>query len=81
MVAISSHQAVVAGLNQTKKALLDGMAELVYIAEDADERLTHPILLLAQEKDSTIEHVATMKKLGKRLGIDTGAAVGAILKG
>ena len=79
-MADSPHQAVVIGLNQTKKALLAGKVELLYLADNADERLVQPILLLAQESGSAFERVATMKKLGKRLGIDVGAAVGAVLR-
>ena len=79
-MADSPHQAVVIGLNQTKKALLAGKVELLYLADNADERLVQPILLLAQESGIVFERVATMKKLGKRLGIDVGAAVGAVLR-
>lgn len=79
-MADSPHQAVVIGLNQTKKALLAGKVELLYLADNADERLVQPILLLAQESGIAFERVATMKKLGKRLGIDVGAAVGAVLR-
>ena len=79
-MADSPHQAVLIGLNQTKKALLAGKVELLYLADNADERLVQPILLLAQESGIAFERVATMKKLGKRLGIDVGAAVGAVLR-
>ena len=79
-MADSPHQAVVIGLNQTKKAVLAERADLLYVADNADERLIQPILSLAQERNIAIEHVPTMKKLGKRLGIDVGAAVGAIVK-
>lgn len=71
---------VVIGLNQTKKALLNDKVAILYIAEDADKRLIVPLERLAGEKNIAIEAVATMKKLGKDLGIDVGAAVGAILK-
>lgn len=71
---------VIIGLNQTKKALLNDKVAILYIAEDADKRLIMPIERLAGEKNIAIEAVATMKKLGKDLGIDVGAAVGAILK-
>ena len=38
-MADSPHQAVVIGLNQTKKALLAERADLLYVADNADERL------------------------------------------
>ena len=79
-MADSPHQAAVIGLNQTKKALLADKVELLYVPDNADERLIRPILSLAQEKAVACETVATMKKLGKRLGIDVGAACGAVLK-
>ena len=79
-MADSPHQAVVIGLNQTKKALLADKVELLYIADNADERVIRPILSLAQERHIACEQVTTMKKLGKRLGIDVGAACGAVLK-
>ena len=79
-MADSPRQAVVIGLNQTKKALLADRVALLYVADNADERLIQPSLLLAQEKGVAAEHIATMKKLGRSLGIDVGAATGAILK-
>lgn len=71
---------VVIGLNQTRKSLLNDEAEILYVADNADWRLVEPIVMLAEEKNIAIERVATMKKLGKRLGIDVGAAAGVVLK-
>ena len=71
---------VVIGLNQTKKSLQNDEVWVLYIADNAEERLVSPIIALAEERQIAIEHVPTMKKLGKRLGIDVGAACAAMLK-
>ncbi|MDR5660022.1 ribosomal L7Ae/L30e/S12e/Gadd45 family protein [Serpentinicella sp. ANB-PHB4] len=70
----------VIGLKQAVKALNSDMVELIYLAEDADEKLTGKIKELAHEKKVEVRTVESMKKLGKACGIDVGAATAALLK-
>ncbi len=70
----------VAGIRQTVKALENGSASAVYIAGDADERVTAPVVQLCGAKGIRIYNVETMAELGKACGIKVGAAVAAIIE-
>jgi len=69
----------VAGVKQTKRAILDGRAERVYLAQDADPRVVEPVELLCAERSIPIERVPSMKMLGAACGIAVGSAVVARL--
>ena len=69
----------VVGVKQTKRALNDAKAVLVFLAGDADPRVTDPIALLCQQKAVPVERVASMKELGSACGIAVGSAVAALL--
>ena len=75
------HKPKVVGVKQTKRALCDGKAVLVYLANDADPRVTGPIETLCSEKSVPVERVANMKELGSACGIAVGSAVAALLEG
>lgn len=68
------------GTKQTKKAILQGKVEEVFIAEDADQHLTDPVVELCKDQGITVHFVDSMKELGKACGIQVGAAMAAILK-
>jgi large subunit ribosomal protein L7A len=70
----------VAGTRQTMKALENGSALAVYIAGDADEKVTAPVVQLCREKGIQIYNVDTMAELGKACNIKVGAAVAAIIE-
>lgn len=70
----------VIGTKQTLRAVKNGRAGVVYIAKDAEERVTSDIRRLAQENSVQIINVPTMKDLGKAFGIEVGAATAALLK-
>ncbi|MBP1932530.1 50S ribosomal protein L7ae-like protein [Ammoniphilus resinae] len=70
---------LVIGLKQTLKAIEQGMVKEVYIAKDADSRLTGKVAHLCQEKQLPVEYVDSMRHLGKACGIEVGAAAAAIL--
>ena len=69
----------VVGAKQTKRALRDGKAAKVYLAQDADPALTEPMEALSLENQVAVEWIPTMKDLGKACGIAVGAAVAAVL--
>ena len=69
------------GAKQATKAVEKGLASLMFIAEDADTRVTAPIRELCSSKGVSIEMVPSMGELGKACGIEVGAAAVAILKG
>jgi len=67
------------GTNQTVKAISRGRARVVYVAQDADRRVTEPVLRAARERGLEIVEVASMTALGRACGIAVGAATAAIL--
>lgn len=69
----------VVGAKQTIKAIKSGQAKIVYIAEDAEAKVTAPIIEACKQHNVELVFVDTMKKLGSLCGIDVGAATACIL--
>lgn len=74
----NSNKAV--GIKQTMKAVENGNAALVFIASDADERITGNLKELCVANGIQIVYADTMKQLGKAVGIDVGASAACILR-
>ncbi len=68
------------GLKQTLKAVEKGQAKIVFIADDAEQHVTRPLLKLCSEKAVPVEVVAGMEELGKACNIEVGAATAAVLQ-
>ena len=69
----------VTGAEQVTRALKNGTARRVFLAQDADPRVTEPIELLCREQGTETEAVATMAALGSACGIAVGSAVAAVV--
>ena len=67
------------GVKQTEKAVNKGVALKVFVAKDADERVTEKLVELCEEKVVSVVMVETMHELGKACGIHVKAAAAAIL--
>lgn len=76
---VSQAHNICIGTKQTIKMVEAGKAETVFIAEDADPRITLKLVNLCQKLGVSVVHVDSMKKLGKACGIDVGAATAASL--
>ena len=70
----------VVGAKQTRRALSDGKAVRVYLAEDADPGVTGPIETLWAEKGNEVLRVPARRQLGQACGIAVGAAVAALVR-
>jgi large subunit ribosomal protein L7A len=68
------------GLKQTARLVETDGAAIVFIAQDADERVVGRLRDLCVAKGIEVVSAESMKVLGKACGIDVGAAVAAILK-
>jgi large subunit ribosomal protein L7A len=68
------------GIKQTLKAVENNSAKLVFIARDADEKVTGNLKELCISNDVAVEYVETMKQLGKAVGIEVGASAACLLK-
>ena len=70
----------VVGAKQSRRAIAEGNAARVFVAEDADSKLVDPLRILAEEKEIPVQTVSSMKVLGEACGILVGAAVAVLLK-
>ena len=70
----------VVGVKQTRRAVSDGRALRVYLAQDADPKVTAPVEDLCAAQGVPVERVAQMKELGSACGIAVGSAVAALLR-
>ena len=68
------------GVKQSRRVIRDGKAQAVYLALDAEERITRPLRDLCRECGAPLVEVPTMSALGEACGIDIGASVAVLLK-
>ena len=68
------------GLKQLRKALKDGSASKVFLAQNAEPRLVEPIEAQCREMGIPCVWVETMAELGAACGIEVGAAAAAALR-
>ena len=69
----------IVGAKQVKRALKESKVSKVYIARDAEERVTSEIVHQCDKMHIPIIDVESMSKLGDACGIDINAAVAALL--
>ena len=69
----------VTGAKQVARALKNGSAHRVFLAENADLRVIEPVEDLCREHGIATETVPTMAELGAACGIAVGSAVAAIV--
>lgn len=69
----------VVGAKQLRKALENGTAQSVFLAENADPAITTPLAEICRSNQIPCVWVRTMQDLGRACGIDVGAAAAAAL--
>ena len=69
----------VVGLKQTTRAVQAGQAQVVLLAEDADETLRRKVQELCAAYNVALESAPSMEALGQECGIQVGAATVALL--
>ncbi|MGU3473823.1 ribosomal L7Ae/L30e/S12e/Gadd45 family protein [Paenibacillus sp. D51F] len=67
------------GTKQTTKTVESGKAIHVYVARDADDRLTGAIVELCGRMSVPVTWTETMTDLGEQCGIEVGAAMAAMV--
>jgi len=65
------------GTKQTTKMVELGKAQEVFVAKDADPKLTAKIVNLCKKMGVKVTYVDSMRQLGKACGIEVGAAMAA----
>jgi len=68
------------GLNQAKKLIKAGFAEIVYVASDADGHIREEIKAMCRVGGVKVDETKNMAALGKVCGIDVNCAVYAVSK-
>jgi large subunit ribosomal protein L7A len=67
------------GTKQATKTVELGQAVEVFVAADADPRITNKMVSLCKKIGVKVTYVDSMVMLGKACGIEVGAAVAAIV--
>ena len=80
MLTELASQEKVIGVKQSRKAIREGRAGLVYLACDADPAITAPLAESCREAGIPVETAYTMAQLGHASRITVGASVVAVLK-
>ncbi len=70
----------VIGAKQSSRAVRSGLARQVFLASDADPRLTAPLLELCRQSNVPVTVDRSMRQLGQAAGIQVGAAVVTLLR-
>lgn len=68
------------GIKQSLKVVEANNAKIVFIARDADEKITGGLKELCNTNSIEIFYADTMKQLGKACGIEVGASAVCLLK-
>ena len=68
------------GYKQAVRALAESNAEKIFIAEDCDDKMKNDLASLANEKNTPVTYVPTMKELGSMCEIEVGASCATVLK-
>ena len=76
---LAKHEKVV-GAKQVKRAIDSSLVDLIFIADDAERKVTREIEELSKAKQIHIIRVDSMEDLGEACGIGINAAVAALLK-
>lgn len=73
-------QKIAIGTKQTIKMAKNNKAKVVFVAQDAENRITRPVIDLCKEKKIKVVEVPQMAELGKACRIKVGAAMAAIIE-
>ena len=79
-IAPDTPKKMVVGARQLRKSLIAGKAGRVYLAKNADPAITEPIEALCRQYCVECTWIPTMQELGRKCGIEVGAAAAAALK-
>ncbi|MDP3012774.1 MAG: ribosomal L7Ae/L30e/S12e/Gadd45 family protein [Candidatus Subteraquimicrobiales bacterium] len=70
----------VVGVNQTKKAIINGAAQKVFIAQNAEAKLVAELLDLCCKREISVCEVESKEALGAACGIKVGAAAAVLIR-
>ena len=70
----------VVGLRQVLRAIREGKAQLVYLADDASDTIRQDVMKEAQTHQIPLQKIATMRSLARMCSVDVPASAAAIIK-
>lgn len=79
MVKRLEFQESLVGYKQVKRAVEDGIVDLVYLALDTDKDMQDEIRALCKENNIELLEIESKEELGEKSGIDISAAVAALI--
>ncbi|MGI6588204.1 MAG: L7Ae/L30e/S12e/Gadd45 family ribosomal protein [Peptococcia bacterium] len=68
------------GFKQSFKAVVRGLAVVVYVAKDSAAKIRLPLLEACAKQEVPVVEVETMLELGKACKIQVGASAAAVIK-
>lgn len=68
------------GIKQTLKAVNEGTAKVVFLAEDAQRHIIEQVKKAADDSQVHIQYVNTMTELGKACHVEVKTATAALIK-
>lgn len=77
--ALKQAEQRIVGVKQTEKAVVRKTAKLVYIANDADERVISKLSDLCKEYQIPVVNSESMLEIGRACNINVKAAAAAVL--
>ncbi|TDA68741.1 MAG: 50S ribosomal protein L7Ae-like protein [Clostridia bacterium] len=70
----------IVGTKRALKAVQKGEAKVVFVARDAEARVTEPLLRICREKGVEVVMVDSMTELGQACAIEVGSASAAVIE-
>jgi large subunit ribosomal protein L7A len=77
---LKSARKITVGTKQTEKAVEKNQARVVYVARDAEERVSAALLKMCADKGIEVVYVNSMSDLGAICGIKVKAASAAVIE-
>ncbi|MCL6558994.1 MAG: ribosomal L7Ae/L30e/S12e/Gadd45 family protein [Firmicutes bacterium] len=68
------------GSKETLKVVERGQAKVVFVATNAERRITEPIIRACQARGTPVEEVPSMRELGRACGISVNCASAAVIE-
>jgi len=80
MIGASDKQFLMVGFKQTLKAINEGKADRVYLAQSCDDKIRITVEEAANANMVSLMYIASTRELGTMCGINVGASCAVILK-
>lgn len=80
MISDTDKSRLQVGLKQVLKALGEGKAEKVFLADDCDDSICNQVQTLSNQSGAHLAKVDSMRELGTMCGIEVKASCAVILK-